>query len=291
LNGFESPEPQPGSPPHSPAATPRIGITAEGRAADDSIILPSEYIDAVVRAGGLPVLIAPWQGDVTRHLPGLQGLILAGGGDVAPEQYGSPGHPAIYEVDPERDAGELALLHAARARGLPLLGICRGAQLLNVALGGTLIEHLPEHFAGPPAHRADPPGAAFHTVALAAGSRLARTLQADAVTVVSWHHQAIRDLAPGLVAVAWADDGCIEAAEVAPTEAAGAVDAPWLLAVQWHPELSAADDPAQQRLFDALVAAARRQPHPVASLPACAQMHRATPPNNPTAFQVEGQLP
>ena len=234
------------------ALIPRIGVTAEERGAGGELILPAHYTDAVFRAGGLPVPIAPWRSKELALLEGCAGLILAGGGDIAPERYGSAGHAAIHEVDPERDAGEYALLSGALARGLPVLGICRGAQLINVALGGTLHEHLPDVILGSVLHCDEPPGFVPHPVQVASGTLLAEVLGAGPVTPASWHHQAVAALAPGLVAVAWADDGCIEAIEWSDPAAR-----PWLAAVQWHPERTAAEDPVQQRLFAALVAAAR----------------------------------
>lgn len=245
---------------HEDGAAPRIGITAEERGPAGELILPDHYTGAVARAGGLPVPIAPWRTDDLALLATLDGLILAGGGDIHPNRYGSPGHVAIHEVDPERDAGEYALLAGAQARGLPVLGICRGAQLINVALGGTLHEHLPDVLSGAVQHCGEPPAFVPHPVQVSAGSLLAQLLGAQQVVPASWHHQAIDRIAPGLVAVAWADDGCIEAVEwAAPGAVPGAAPGaqPWLAAVQWHPERTAAEDPVQQRLFAALVAAAR----------------------------------
>jgi len=230
---------------------PRIGITAEGRGSDNSIILPDEYLDAIRRAGGEPLPLAPWLLPHVDHLRQLDAVVLAGGGDIAPDRYGSQGHPAVYEVDPERDAGEITLLHLALEWKLPVLGICRGAQLINVALGGTLHEHVPDVFKGPIRHRAEPPGAEIHAIAIAAGSRLEDILGSSQITAASWHHQALQTVAPGLLVTAWAEDGCIEAIESAAH--------PWLVAVQWHPELTALADPAQQRIFNALVAAAQQQ--------------------------------
>jgi putative glutamine amidotransferase len=138
---------------------------------------------------------------------------------------------------------------------MPTLGICRGLQVLNVALGGSLVEHLPDEVGEVITHRNPPPGHAqissyaLHPLRVDEASRLAAILGMTQVEPASWHHQAVRRVADGLQVVARADDGTVEAAEL--------VDHPWLLAVQWHPEITAADDPAQQRLFDAFVAAAR----------------------------------
>jgi len=169
-------------------------------------------------------------------LAAVRGLVLTGGEDVAPARYGAAPHPRLGDVDPVRDAAELALIAAARARGLPILAICRGIQILNVALGGTLYQDLASERPGPVPHN-DETGR--HPVHVEAGSLLERTLGTRSASVNSRHHQAIRDLAPGLKAVAWADDGIIEGAE--PSDA----KEPWMVAVQWHPE-----DLTERALFD-----------------------------------------
>src|SRR6266581_4763115 len=157
----------------------------------------------------------------------VQGLVLTGGEDVEPGRYHAPPHPKLGETDAGRDAVELALIAGARQRRLPLLAICRGIQILNVALGGTLYQDLASERRGPIDH-AD--ARACHGLSVEAGSRLHGTINAEQVTVNSRHHQAIRDLAPALRATAWAEDGLIEGVEPKdPTE-------PWTLAVQWHPE-------------------------------------------------------
>ena len=143
---------------------------------------------------------------------------------------------------------ELALLERAIASGLPTLGICRGTQLLNVALGGTLFDHLPDHVGEEVDHRLPPREPTPHTLEVEEGSGLAGILGETSFTAESWHHQAIDNVAPGLTVVARAPDGTIEAIEKP--------DHPWLYAVQWHPELTAAEDPIQQRLFNSLAEAA-----------------------------------
>lgn len=236
-------------------STPRIGITPEGLTDDGQLLLPLEYLNAIQRAGGVPLVLSPWHADACVLLDAVSGLLLAGGGDVSPRRYGSNGHACIYGVDEVRDEGELALFFGARRRSMPILGICRGAQLTNVALGGTLITHLPERTTL--LHRAEPKGGVLHQVNIASGSRLhaalaeggtaASPIQAE---VMSWHHQAIDRVATGLTVTAQADDGTIEAVETG--------EGPWLVAVQWHPELTAAVAPMQQRLFNAFVAACRQ---------------------------------
>jgi putative glutamine amidotransferase len=226
---------------------PVIGMTTYGRDPGGVFALPADYADAIVRAGGAPVLLPPGEGmlDVAER---LDGLILSGGGDLDPASYGETQHQMMYMVDGERDAGELALACHVVERHLPCLCICRGAQVVNVALGGTLIPHLPERVGDGLAHRVPPRRPAFHEVRIEIGSRLAGILDGDHTFVASWHHQAIDVVAPGLNVVARAADGVVEALEMD--------GHPWLLAVQWHPELTAGHDPQQQALFSALVEAA-----------------------------------
>jgi putative glutamine amidotransferase len=227
---------------------PIIGITTETNDQNE-YLLPAEYIAAVRCAGGIPLLLPPGEPNLEALLRLLDGLILSGGGDIDPRHYDSGGHPAVYMIDTARDEMELTLARRAAADGLPTLGVCRGAQLINVALGGTLIEHLPDEIDNTIAHRLEPRGAVPHAVSITHGSRLAEVIGEQVVVGASWHHQAIRTPAPGIEVVACAADGTIEAVEMR--------NHPWLLAVQWHPEITAAADPIQQRLFDALVEAAR----------------------------------
>jgi putative glutamine amidotransferase len=227
---------------------PLIGLTAYCEEAQwaywrkPAVLLPVNYAEQVAAAGGVPVLLPPLPG-IAAAVDRLDGLLLTGGGDIDPARYGAQPHPRTGRVSVPRDAAELELLEAATAAGLPVLGVCRGMQLLNVARGGTLCQHLPDGAGHAPA-----PGAfGSHPVRVAAGTRLGGILGASAVGagVPTAHHQAIERLGAGLVATAWADDGVIEAVE---PSAAGD---PFLLAVQWHPE--AGTDP---RLIEALVAAA-----------------------------------
>jgi putative glutamine amidotransferase len=230
---------------------PLIGITTYGRDENGAFSLPAAYVDAVRRAGGIPVLIPPGEPNLAALLAKVDGLILAGGGDIDPALYNGSPHEMIYMIDPERDGSELDLVQRVVQSETPTLGICRGAQVINVALGGTLIEHLPDEVGEAVLHRLPPRQPAQHPIEVAPDSHLAGILDAERVEPISWHHQAIRQPAPGLQVVAQAPDGTVEAAEKR--------DHPWLVAVQWHPELTAAEDPVQQRLFDALVAAARKR--------------------------------
>lgn len=229
--------------------TPMIGITTE-TSANNEYTVPVEYVAAVQRAGGVALLIPPGQTNLDALLRVLDGLILSGGGDIDPVHYASPGHPAVYMIDGPRDALELELAQLAVAAELPTLGVCRGAQLINVAFGGTLVEHLPDEIDNTIAHRREPQGAVQHAVNIAPGSRLAAILGSGEMVVASWHHQAIRTPAPVLHVTATAADGTVEAVEH-PGHT-------WMLAVQWHPEMTAAKDPTQQQLFHALVAAAQQ---------------------------------
>lgn len=224
---------------------PIIGLTTYGRTDQDTFSLPAGYVDAVRRAGGVPVLVPPGVLAVAELLAVLKGLILPGGGDMDPACYGGCQHETIYMVDAERDALELALVRAACDRGLPLLGICRGTQVINVALGGTLIEHLPQLVGEQVPHRSPPRKPTEHTVRVKRGSRLAAVLGQTDFACASWHHQAIRDVAPGLEVVAHAPDGTIEGVEKPGQQ--------WLIAVQWHPEMTATPDSIHQRLFDEFV--------------------------------------
>ena len=228
---------------------PIIGITTYGRDANGRYTLPSEYVAAIERAGAVPVLIPPVAAHAARYLELVDGVVLAGGGDLDPAHYGGATHATLYGIDRSRDALELELARRVVGRQHPVLAICRGMQVLNVALGGTLIEHLPAEVGEDVLHRAPPREPVAHAVEIKPGSRLASITGTAKAAPMSWHHQAIRNLAPGLETVATAPDGTIEAVEMERH--------PWLIAVQWHPELTADTDPAQQRLFDALVSASR----------------------------------
>jgi len=215
--------------------------------------VPEAYVAALVRAGAQPVLLpATGPADPVELLARFDAVVLAGGGDIDPARYGAHPHPSVYGVDVERDRVELALAAGVAAAGLPALAICRGFQIVNVAAGGTLHQHLPELHGmdrhGHPTRDAS----VVHDVKVAPGTRLADACGAAVVRATSHHHQGADRLGRGLVAVAWSGDGLVEAVE-APAGEGG-----WLIAVQWHPEMTAADDPVQQALFDALVAQARR---------------------------------
>lgn len=229
----------------------RVALTMYHADAGD-VHLPVEYVDSLRRAGAEPLLVAPGAGDPESLLDGLDALVLAGGGDIDPSAWSGPQHPSVYMTDPARDTTELTLARYALEAGLPILAICRGMQVLNVALGGTLHVHVPDVFGDTVAHRLPPREPTPHRVRAASGSLVADTMRATRVDAMSWHHQAVDALGAGLRTVAWADDGLIEAVEL------DASRHTWCVGVQWHPELSAGEDPTQQALFDGLVQACRR---------------------------------
>jgi putative glutamine amidotransferase len=206
------------------------------------------YADALLRVGLLPLLAPPLPEEAAPELlDGADALLLSGGGDVDPVRFGQPPHPELGEVDPQRDALETALYREARARGLPVLAICRGIQLIAVAEGGTLHQHLPDV---PGLHQHEqhaPDGQPAHRVRLAGGSRIAAAFGAEAVRVNSYHHQGVDRPPEGLTPTAHADDGLVEALE--------GDEGPFLLGVQWHPEMSVERHPEQLAPFAALAAA------------------------------------
>lgn len=230
---------------------PRIGLPTYSRTEDEKgrYTLYAQYVDGIRHAGGLPLLIPPGP-ESAAELPELlelcDGWVLTGGGDVDPALYRGRPHETIYNVDRVRDDAERGLVRALLEARAPALCICRGMQLLNVELGGTLVEHLD---GGAVAHRAPPRNPVRHEVEVAPDSRLAGILGETRLAPFSWHHQALREVAPSLRVVARAPDGVVEAVEDP--------DRPELLCVQWHPELSV-DEPPQRRLFEELVRRARK---------------------------------
>lgn len=234
-----------------PDPPPRIGLTTYVEDARwgvwdrPAVVLPRSYVAAVLAAGGLPVLLPPGpSGDAAarRAVGGVDALILTGGADLSPARYGAAAHPETQGAQPERDSWEIALLAAALDGDVPLLAICRGVQVLNVAFGGTLHQHLPD-VVGHDGHRPAPAQLGTTRVRLTPGTAVAGIL-GEELKVPCYHHQALDRLGAGLVAAGRADDETVEAVEVAGRRFA--------LGVQWHPEDG--DDP---RLFDALVAAVR----------------------------------
>jgi gamma-glutamyl-gamma-aminobutyrate hydrolase PuuD len=213
-----------------------------------------DYVQCVARSGGAPLLL-PCVIDTPTALAALDvadGLLLTGGGDVLSLNYNEEPHATSKFQDPTRDAAEIALTHAAIARGIPVLGICRGLQLLNVALGGTLIQDIPSQVPGAIKHYGEGLEAALlHTISVEPDSLLAKVLGDGKMAVNSYHHQAAKDVAPGLRVNSSAPDGVIEGLESS--------DGKPVLCVQFHPEEIAATYPQFQPLFDWLVQEAGRE--------------------------------
>jgi putative glutamine amidotransferase len=222
--------------------------------ATSAVAIPETYLTALRRAGARGAVIMPdelGEAEAGQLLDSFDGLLLIGGGDLDPATYGQPREPEVYGVIARRDGFELPLARAAIARAKPTLAICRGHQVLNVALGGTLEQHLAS---GVVPHGAPgvAGGSSTHAVRVQEGSRLATALGVSGAAVSSQHHQAIDKLGADLQAVAWADDGVVEGIELT-------VPDQWVIGVQWHPEDTAGTDAVQQRLFDAFVAEAARR--------------------------------
>lgn len=216
-------------------------------------LVPARYGDAVRDAGGVPLLLPPATAELAGPaLDGVHGLLIAGGNDVDPNRYGARRHAMTGGLRIDRDEWELALVREALTRDLPLLAVCRGMQILNVALGGTLFQHLPD-VVGSERHAPVRKGFGRHEVCLVAGSRLAAVL-GERTEMATSHHQAIDRLGDGLVVCGSAEDGVVEAVEL-PTQT-------WTFGVQWHPEVF--DGKA---LFTSFVeaCAGRRVPHQIAA--------------------------
>jgi putative glutamine amidotransferase len=244
---------------------PLIGLTtSEVRTADEhkptpegdpprkDIALGFKYFEAIERAGGVPVILPPLgPASVDPLLARLDAVCIAGGPDIDPRTYGGPDHPELGPTEPELDRFEMAVTWAARSRCMPILAICRGAQMLNVALGGSLHMHLPDDAGDRVQHRR--PGSegpsASHDVRVEPDSNLGAVVGETRLRVNSYHHQAVRKLGRGLRAVAHADDGVIEAIELAGPD--------FVIGVQWHAE--AMEGTPHGALFESFVAAAARR--------------------------------
>jgi putative glutamine amidotransferase len=238
---------------------PVVGITGrtERSARPPNLPLfatPQPYVQAVGLGGGAPIVVPPHlqEAQLRAVFEHIDALILSGGGDLLPALFGEEDSGLLWFVDERRDRAELALARWALKEDLPLLAICRGVQVLNVAAGGTLIQDIPTHVPGALTHStvAGRPVAAFaHTVEVAAGSRLAGLVGAGELGVNSAHHQAVKAVGGGLVVTARAPDGIIEGLE--------APDHPFCVGVQWHPEAMVERHPVMRRLFEGLVEAAQ----------------------------------
>ncbi len=239
------------------ASQPLIGITTsevrraginhplpESEPPQPELALGMPYVRALARSGAIPVVLPPLAIElVPALLRPLAGVCLSGGPDIDPATYGEKPHEELGPTEPDLDAFELAVARTADASGLPILGICRGCQALNVARGGTLHQHLPGH------RQTEPGWTVTHDVAVEPGSLLSRAVGAEALRVNSFHHQAAEQLGDGLRAVAWAPDGTIEGIE--------GDEGRFVLGVQWHAETLDEVERPQARLFAALVEAAR----------------------------------
>ena len=225
-------------------ARPLIGITTYVTPAKwsywelDAALIPVEYVRAVERAGGRALLVPPSEDGVEETLGALDGLVFSGGSDLDPELYDQEPHEETFGIHEERDRAELALLEAALQRDMPVLAICRGSQVLNVARGGDVVQHLPD-VVGDEKHKHTPGAFADHAVKVEAGTRL-ESLLGDQAPVKSHHHQGIGRIGEGLRVAAHAEDGTVEAVEDPGRRFA--------VGVLWHPE--AGDD---ARLFEELV--------------------------------------
>lgn len=214
--------------------------------------VPDRFVDALHRAGAREAILMPVAlelEEAEEALSRFEGLLLTGGGDVAPSHYGGREHEQIYDVHEERDVFDMGLALAAIDMELPTLAVCRGMQVLNVALGGTLDPHLPDRDDLGPHSRADGTERhVAHPVRLEPGTRTALAAGTPDVDATSFHHQGVEKLGEGLVAVGWSPDGLVEAVEH---------ERGWIVGVQWHPEMTAGHDPANQGFFDGLAEQAR----------------------------------
>ncbi|HVW34034.1 MAG TPA: gamma-glutamyl-gamma-aminobutyrate hydrolase family protein [Acidimicrobiia bacterium] len=212
-----------------------------------AVACTNAYIDAVARAGGDPVIVPPVRLDdetAAERLSRFDGVLLVGGGDIDPALYGQETRPEVAHVNPARDEFELPLIRAAIDRGLPALCICRGAQVLNVALGGTLHQHITDREELQAHRNEDGTDGVLHEVRAQPGSKIMKAMGVERARTFSHHHQALDQLGDGLIPVAWADDGILEGVEL---------EEGWILGLQWHAEATAATDPTQQAFFDTLV--------------------------------------
>lgn len=235
---------------------PLIGITTRNSKDADghpTVSLQHSYVNAITQAGGVavPVPVILPEEDFLQLYDHLDGILFTGGGDISLDYFPGSDHPRVAGVDIARDSTELALLRAATNDGKPYLGICRGAQLMNVALGGTLYTHIPDQLPGALDH--DYPGnmrqAIVHPVNVDESTRAAGIFGETLLHVNSLHHQGLKDIAPALRVAGYAPDGLVEVVELP--------DHPFAVAVQWHPEWLT-DQPAMRRLFKSFVDAAER---------------------------------
>lgn len=232
---------------------PVIGITSSFVPNAQTISLHTSYLNAITRAGGLPFVVpaglSPENAD--QILAKVDGLLFSGGADIDPQLFNQNPHPLLGEVSPERDRIELPLMRAAVEKDVPVLGVCRGAQLLNVALGGTLYQDLGREVSGSIKHvQKAPMYHASHSISIMEDSKLARLLGVSEIRVNSFHHQSIKNVAPGLNVSATAPDGIVEAVESSTGKA-------FVMGVQWHPEAMIDKVEAFLGVFEGFLKAAR----------------------------------
>ena len=224
---------------------PIIGLTTYGLNEKGSFHIPAAYPNCIRNAGAMPVLIPPGEKRLTELAETVDGFVLSGGGDIDPGLYGGNQHESIYGVDEVRDAMELNLARIIIAEAIPTLAICRGLQVFTVAMGGTLKDDIRLDCDAKVIHRLPEYKAAIHQVRITKPSRLSEILRKQEVTCASLHHQAVDSLPDNAHISALSADGIIEAVEFDGLDN--------LIAVQWHPEITANEDPDQQKLFDALI--------------------------------------
>jgi putative glutamine amidotransferase len=227
---------------------PLIGIGSDvlrKQGERDRAFVYTTYVDSLRRAGAIPVLIPPQPENAADIVDDLDGVLLAGGDDFDPAAYGEPRHPTVEPMDPRRQENELSLARVARERGIPTLGICLGVQVMNVAAGGTLIQHIESDID----HASEPSDRHRHEVAIDGGTRLAKIVGERELEVNSSHHQAIKEIGDGLRVTAHAPDGIVEGLED-PRH-------PFYVGVQWHPEDMSGEESASA-IFGAFVEAARK---------------------------------
>lgn len=231
---------------------PLIGISCSYDAKDGRFFLAEAYVKSIIKAGGMPVILPGAEGikNVGAYLDSLKGILLAGGGDVDPSYFNEDPHPGLGEITPERDRFEIMLVKAALRRNLPVLGICRGIQVMNVACGGTIIQHIPAEIKKPHKHsQSAPRWYSTHKVFVEKSSILGQIVKTGSMKVNSFHHQSVRDPAPGFRVSGKSSDEVIEAVENP--------NYPFLVGVQWHPECMVEKDEKSRLLFAGFVNAAK----------------------------------
>lgn len=237
---------------------PLIGITAgnDPRTTPGQYVIRWDYVRSIEQAGGIPMILAPSGAALhSRLTTRLDGLLLTGGVDIEPSAYGELIHPSVKKISPERDEFEFKLTETSLEQKIPILAVCRGLQVLNVVMGGSLVQDIPSMIGSKVSHDDSKRQRheLAHEVTLRTGTRLYEILRNDRIWVNSFHHQAAKNLGSGLAPVAWADDGVIEALELANSH--------FVIGVQWHPESFWNQGATFSPLFESFTAAARNYNH------------------------------